>query len=64
MPEEWCGPNPGQLTQLTEKLYQRRRELRQAIIDAKNSSLKPFPNWRDTRGVARSKQDPWSKRVN
>jgi hypothetical protein len=64
MPEEWCEPNPGQLTQLVEKLHERRRGLRQAIIDAKNSSLKPFPNWRETRGVARSRQDLWSKRVN
>jgi len=64
MPEEWCEPNPSQLTQLADRLYQRRRDLRQAIIDAKNSSLKPFPNWRETRGVARSKQDSWPTRVN
>jgi len=54
MPEEWCGPDPGQLAQLAEKLYQRRRGIRQAIIEAKNSSLKPFPNWRETERVARS----------
>jgi hypothetical protein len=52
LPEEWCGPNPGQLTQLAEKLYERRSRLRQAIVDAKNSSLKPFPNWRETKMVA------------
>jgi hypothetical protein len=45
MPEEWCGPDPRQLTRLAEKLYERRGGLRQAIIDAKNSSLRPFPNW-------------------
>ena len=45
IPEEWRGPDPLQLTPLLEKLYVRRRKLRQAIIDAKNSSLQPFPNW-------------------
>ena len=45
MPEEWCGPDPGQLTQLAESLHKRRRKLRQAILDAKDSSLRPFPNW-------------------
>jgi hypothetical protein len=52
MPEEWCGPDPGQLKQLAERLHRRRRGIRQAIIDAKNSSLKPFPNWRETEVVA------------
>jgi hypothetical protein len=45
IPEAWRGPDPHQLTQLLQKLYERRRKLRQAIIDAKNSSLQPFPNW-------------------
>jgi hypothetical protein len=54
MPEEWCGPDPAQLTRLAEKLYERRRKLRQAIIDAKNSPLKPFPHWRETEVVGRS----------
>jgi len=48
LPEEWCGPDPGQLQQLAERLYKRRRGIRQAIIDAKGGSLKPFPNWRET----------------
>ena len=64
MPSEWCAPNPGQLNQLAETLYKRRRGIRQAIIDAKNSSLKPFPNWRETTTIARPGLDPWSKRVN
>ena len=64
MPSEWCGPDPGQLDRLVEALYKRRRGIRQAIIDAKNSSLKPFPNWRETKGGARPRQVPWSKRVN
>lgn len=45
LPPEWCEPDPAQLTRLMEILYARRRTLRQAIIDTKNSSLRPFPNW-------------------
>jgi hypothetical protein len=45
IPEEWCGPDPHELTKLVERLYERRRRLRQAIMDAKNSSLQPFPDW-------------------
>ncbi len=45
IPTKWCEPDPGQLARLMEALYARRRTLRQAIIDAKNSSLGPFPNW-------------------
>jgi predicted CopG family antitoxin len=33
------------LSELVERLYERRRRLRQAIMDAKNSSLHPFPEW-------------------
>jgi hypothetical protein len=54
MPEEWCEPDPSQLAHLAERLYKRRSGLRQAIIEAKNSSLKPFPNWRETERAARS----------
>jgi hypothetical protein len=45
IPAKWCEPDPGQLARLVEVLCVRRRTLRQAIIDAKNSSLAPFPNW-------------------
>ena len=45
IPTKWCEPDPGQLARLVEVLYARRRTLRQAIIDAKNSPLDPFPNW-------------------
>jgi len=64
MPDEWCGPDPGKLNQLAETLHKRRRGIRQAIINAKNSSLKPFPNWRETNVIAQPRPDPWSKRVN
>jgi hypothetical protein len=46
IPEEWCGEQPEQLARLVERLYERRRLVRQAIIDAKNSSLAPFSNWK------------------
>ena len=42
---DWCEPDPGQLMSLVERLYERRRKLRQAIVDAKNSFVEPFPNW-------------------
>ena len=45
IPREWCEPDPEQLMRLVQTLYDRRRKLRQAIIDAKNCSLDPFPNW-------------------
>lgn len=45
IPAEWCPPESAQLCRLAERLYRRRRQLRQAIIDAKNCSLHPFPNW-------------------
>jgi hypothetical protein len=45
IPAAWCGTDPAQLERLAERLYERRRKLRQAIVDAKNSALRPFPNW-------------------
>ncbi len=45
IPGEWCGEGAGQINRLAERLYERRRRLRQAIIDAKNSFLRPFSNW-------------------
>jgi HipA-like kinase len=45
VPREWCGDDPDQISRLAERLYERRRRVRQLIIDAKQSSLRPFPNW-------------------
>jgi hypothetical protein len=45
VPQDWCGDDPDQISRLAERLYERRRRVRQLIIDAKESSLKPFPNW-------------------
>ncbi len=46
IPETWCDGEPGGPARLMESLYLRRRTLRQALVDLKNSSLRPFPNWR------------------
>jgi HipA-like kinase len=46
IPEEWCGEIPGEIHRLLEKLYERRRRVRQGLVDARNSDLRPFPNWR------------------
>jgi hypothetical protein len=45
IPAQWCGGEVGQLMRVVEQLEARRKKLRQALIDAKNSSLAPFPNW-------------------
>lgn len=45
IPPEWCGEDPNQLSRLVDRLCERRRRVRQALVDAKNSSLRPFPNW-------------------
>jgi hypothetical protein len=45
VPRDWCGDDPDQISRLAERLYERRRRVRQLIIDAKESSLRPFPNW-------------------
>ena len=43
IPREWCGDDPEQLARLLERLYERRRKVRQAIIDARDCELRPFP---------------------
>jgi hypothetical protein len=45
IPTAWCGEKCDQLGKLIAQLYARRRRLRQAIVDAKNSTVQPFPNW-------------------
>jgi HipA-like kinase len=46
IPVAWCGEQPSLLPRLLDRLYERRRRVRQLVIDAKNSSTRPFPNWR------------------
>jgi HipA-like kinase len=45
IPDDWCGERPGEIHRLAEQLFKRRRRVRQALVDAKNSDLRPFPNW-------------------
>lgn len=46
VPAEWCDGETGGPVRLAKALYERRRKLRQALIDLKNSEGKPFPNWK------------------
>jgi hypothetical protein len=45
IPDEWCGERADEIHRLAEQLFKRRRRVRQALVDAKNSDLHPFPNW-------------------
>lgn len=45
IPPDWCDEDRQGPQRLMEALYLRRRKLRQAVIDAKNSAAKPFPQW-------------------
>jgi len=45
IPMEWCGDKASQLDQLVEGLFERRLKVRQALIEARDCFLKPFPNW-------------------
>ncbi|MGH9448449.1 MAG: HipA family kinase [Terriglobia bacterium] len=46
IPQEWGGSDAKKIYWLAEELFERRKKVRQSLIDAKNSELKPFPNWR------------------
>ncbi|MGH9352788.1 MAG: HipA family kinase [Terriglobia bacterium] len=46
IPPDWCDGEAAGPIRLTEALYARRRKLRQALIDLKNSEFRPFPNWK------------------
>lgn len=46
IPSEWYGAESAKLARLAKRLFERRTWLRQAIMDAKNCDLLPFPNWR------------------
>ncbi len=52
IPDEWCGERPGDIHRLAEQLFKRRRRVRQALVDARNSDLAPFPNWPKVDGTA------------
>jgi hypothetical protein len=46
IPADWCDGQPEGPARLMETLYARRRKLRQALVDIKNSEARPFPNWK------------------
>lgn len=46
IPSGWCDDDQRGPQRLMETLYLRRRKLRQALIDAKNSGVRPFPQWK------------------
>ncbi len=46
VPADWCDGEPEGPCRLMEELYARRRSLRQPLMDARKSDLRPFPNWR------------------
>jgi HipA-like kinase len=46
IPAEWRGESPKLIQGIAEQLTKRRRRVRQALVDARNSDLRPFPNWR------------------
>ncbi len=46
IPKDWCGEEPQQLNEVIEVLHSRRLMVRQAIIEARDCGLDPFPNWR------------------
>jgi hypothetical protein len=46
IPSEWCEFDTGALCRLVEKLWSRRRRVRDLILSAKNTYRQPFPNWK------------------
>jgi hypothetical protein len=47
IPPEWYGSATEELERLLSQLLTRRARVRQLILDFKNSSRNPFPNWRE-----------------
>ena len=45
IPEEWCGEHPEMLNGLPNACTSGDGKCGRPLIDAKNSSLSPFPNW-------------------
>jgi hypothetical protein len=46
VPVEWRGDHPEQIWDLAQRLYERRRHVRQFIVDTMKSRPNPFANWR------------------
>ena len=47
IPPEWYGGATDELERLLQRLLERRLRVRELILDFKNSSRNPFPNWRE-----------------
>ena len=48
VPPEWYDHDQGELDRLLSTLLDRRRKVRDLILEFKNSSRNPFPNWRSS----------------
>ncbi len=46
IPPEWYDDRWDELERLIERLYARRKRIRELIISARNSNRNPFPNWK------------------
>jgi hypothetical protein len=46
IPPEWYEDDYDAVTRLAEQLYRRRTRVRELLLDAKNTTRQPFPNWR------------------
>jgi hypothetical protein len=46
IPPEWYGGDWDALERLLERLYSRRKRVRELILSARNSGRDPFPNWK------------------
>ena len=48
IPPEWYDCDSEALEKLAETLYERRSKIRDLIVDFRDSSRNPFPNWKDS----------------
>ncbi len=46
IPPEWYEDDYDSVTRLVEQLYRRRTRVPELLLDAKNTTRQPFPNWR------------------
>jgi hypothetical protein len=46
IPPEWYEDDYDAVTRLVEQLYRRRTRVPELLLDAKNTTRQPFPNWR------------------
>src|SRR5258706_1858964 len=46
IPPEWYADDYDAVTKLLEQLYRRRTRVPELLLDAKNTTRQPFPNWR------------------